>query len=201
LSEENNDSEAGRYIDLPAVVVALVTRHGRKWRSYVARVVRCPAEAEDVVQEAVRRVLEADRRFHSQEEARMYLARAISNTAIEYYKARNRGLRRHLPLREHVIACGNGDNPHDRLEQREQQARCERLLLSVRDGLRLLPEKQYEALRMTLLDPAGLSIREAGVDNDIPYSTLRHRSLGGIRRLRKYLRRTARLEELRFVAV
>ena len=64
-------------------------------------------------------------------------------------------------------------------------------------GLDTLPAKQYQALQMTLLDPGAASIREAGVENGIPYSTLRHRSLQGIRRLRSYVHRAARVAETR----
>jgi len=47
-------------------------------------------------------------------------------------------------------------------------------------------------LRMTMLDPGTVSIREAGAGNGIPYSTLRHRTMQGIHRLRLHLHRSLR---------
>ncbi|PYV14406.1 MAG: hypothetical protein DMG07_12070 [Acidobacteria bacterium] len=61
-----------------------------------------------------------------------------------------------------------------------------------REGLAHLPAKQYEALRLTLFERPHTSIRDAGLERGIPYSTLRHRSVQGIRRLQKFVRRALR---------
>jgi hypothetical protein len=66
------------------------------------------------------------------------------------------------------------------------------LFVLLQEGLARLPVKQYEALRLTVMDPGLVSIRDAGVENDIPYSTLRHRSVKGLRRLRQFLHRAMR---------
>jgi len=65
----------------------------------------------------------------------------------------------------------------------------------LQEGLARLPFKQYEALRMTLLETGRISMRGAGVENGIPYSTLRHRSIQGIRRLRRHIHRAIRTSE------
>jgi len=83
--------------DVAGVIADLICRHGDKWLRFVTRLVA--EDAEDVMQEAVRRVLLRNRPFRSTEEVRLYLGRAIRNTAIETYHIRKRDRARHLPLR------------------------------------------------------------------------------------------------------
>jgi hypothetical protein len=40
------------------------------------------------------------------------------------------------------------------------------------------------------MGPRDISIRDAGLVHGIPYSTLRHRTVQGLRRLRSYAKRT-----------
>lgn len=197
MSQEITDMEAG--LDIRETVGDLVERFGRKWLRFVRRMVRNPADAEDVLQEAVCRVLARGRGFHTQEQVRMYLARAVGNTAIDFYHRRRRTCLRELPLQEHRIACVDARNPHDDLEERERVAGHARAAELLAEGLGRLPPKQYQALCLTVLDPGGASIREAGTESGIPYSTLRHRSMTGIRRLRTFLHRAARAARLRLV--
>jgi RNA polymerase sigma factor (sigma-70 family) len=178
--------------ELRSTVEKLIGMHRTAWLRFVQRLLGNEADAEDAVQEAVRRVLERDRRFRSKEEARMYLGRAISNTAIEFYHARRRDCARTLPLRESSCSDLQSLSPHDRLEENEEFDERERLLRVLIEGLTRLPVKQYEALRITVLEPGAVSIRDAGMANGIPYSTLRHRSVQGLRRLRKYATKALR---------
>jgi len=197
MSQEITDAQAG--LDIREAVGNLIERHGRKWLRFVRRMVRNPADAEDVLQEAVRKVLARGRGFHTQEQVRMYLSRAVGNMAIDFYHRRRRECLRELPLHEHRIACVDARNPHDCLEERERAAERARAVELLAEGLGRLPPKQYEALCLTVLDPEGASIREAGTENGIPYSTLRHRSMKGIRRLRTFLHHAARTSRLRLV--
>jgi RNA polymerase sigma factor (sigma-70 family) len=181
-----------RGLDPRDVLAALMTDHGEKWRRFVSKMLRNPADAHDVMQEAVRRLLSTERCFDTEDDVRMYLARAIGNTAIEFYHHRTRERSRRMPLWEHLIASGDGVSPEEQIVERERAERRSQLLQVMREGLTRLPAKQYEALRMTMLDPGTVSIREAGAGNGIPYSTLRHRTLQGIQRLRLHLNRAAR---------
>jgi RNA polymerase sigma-70 factor (ECF subfamily) len=180
--------------ELHDVIESLVKVHRATWVRYVRRVLGNTADAEDAVQEAVRRVLSRNRRFSSKDDVRMYLGRAVSNTAIEAYHMRRRDRMRLVPIKESAVA-GDGGNPQDELMRIEEDTRRARLLEILSDALRSLPLKQYEALRLTLLEPGGISIRDAGIVNGIPYSTLRHRSVQGVRRLRKYATRAMRKDK------
>jgi RNA polymerase sigma-70 factor (ECF subfamily) len=152
---------------------------------YILAVLRNEADAEDVMQEAVRRVLSRNRFFPSEEAIRKYLSRAISNSALELYNRRKRERLRYIPICEPLLRS-SGPSPHKYLEESEIAKLKERINCLLNDGLLRLPEKEYEALRMTMLEPQGLSIREAGMNAGIPYSTLRARSRQAIRHLRKY---------------
>jgi DNA-directed RNA polymerase specialized sigma24 family protein len=123
----------------------------------------------------------------------------MSNTAIELYHARKRERLRVRPLFEHVLPSFRESNPHSSLEHREKLDQAEQLLKLLEEGLDRLPPKQYEAVRITLLDPGSVSIREAGTEKGIPYSTLRHRCVQGIRNLRKYINRALRTNHLKLV--
>jgi RNA polymerase sigma-70 factor (ECF subfamily) len=178
--------------DLRAAVASLICHHGRKWRRYIVRILRNEADADDVIQEAVRRVLLRNRPLLSEEQVRMYLGRAISNAALTLYNHRKRERLKHTPLQEHSLWLRSNCCPHTYMEERERTQRQEKLLGLLNEGLMQLPLKQHEALRLTILESQGLSIRDAGATNGIPYSTLRHRSKQGLRQLRRFLEKSLR---------
>jgi DNA-directed RNA polymerase specialized sigma24 family protein len=135
-------------------------------------------------------VLVRNRPLQSQEDARMYLGRAIGNAALELYNRRKRERSRQIHIKEEVLPPANTQCPLTYLEERERSDQREQLLRLIQEGLTHLPMKQYEALRLTILESKGSSIRDIGATNGIPYSTLRHRSKEGLRRLRRFLKRS-----------
>ena len=185
--------------DLGSTIATLIRQHGDKWIRFVVRIVGNQQDAEDVIQEAVRRVLIRNRPFRSLEEARMYLSRAISNTAFESYHCRRRERLRCLPLKEQALSASDSGSPQTMLESQEESDHVERLTTLLKEGLAHLPTKQYEALYLTLLEPGAASIRDAGAARGIPYSTLRHRSVQGLRRLKRFIRRALRSAPLKVV--
>jgi len=185
--------------DISDAIAALMGRHREMWLKVVLRILGNQDDAEDVLQEAVRRVMMRNLPFPSMDELRMYLGRAISNIAIELYHARKRERLRHRPLFEHVLPPIKEGNPHSFLEYREESDLAAQLLKLVAEGLDRLPAKEYEAVRITLLEPGAVSIREAGTEKGIPYSTLRHRCMQGIRRLRKHINRALRTNPIKLV--
>ncbi len=162
-------------------------RNRRRWLGYLACFLDNRGDADDVLQEAVGRVLARNLPFTSEDQLRMYLGRAISNTAIEFYHLRRKERMCQRPLDLSACADQGRGSPEDLLERMEEYVRTERARHLMRAGLSKLPPKQYEALCLTYLNPECSSIREAGLSRGIPYSTLRHRSIQGIRRLRRYV--------------
>ncbi len=183
--------------DLRAVLGSIIDHNGSRWLRFILAILKNEADAEDVIQEAVRRVLAHNHPLFSREQVRMYLGRAIGNAALELYNCRKRERLRQIPIRDHVFLPANTRSPYACMEEREKLAERERLLRLLREGLTHLPLKQHEALRLTILESHGLSIRDVGITNGIPYSTLRHRSKQGLRRLRKFLESRSQESEVR----
>lgn len=179
------------------MVESLMLRHQSKWLRFVQRMVQNRADAEDVLQDAVVKMLLRDRRFCSPEQARMYLGRIICNTAIEHYHRRMRKRRQHRPLNEQLLAATDMGEQPPSLEEGEDLGADVRMLTLLNEGLAHLPVKQYEALRLTVLDSRIASIRDAGAVHDIPYSTLRHRKVQGLRRLKRFFDRALRAASLK----
>jgi RNA polymerase sigma factor (sigma-70 family) len=166
-------------------------RHGAKWFRFVVRVLGNEADAEDVLQEAVRRVLVRNRVLATEDQVKKYLGRAVTNTAIELYYNRKRDRTRHIALHENALP-GCCATPQTILEEHEESAEREFMVQALHEALTRLPPKQYEAVRMTILEPGISSIRDAGALNGIAYSTLRHRSVQGLLRLRKFIQQALR---------
>jgi RNA polymerase sigma factor (sigma-70 family) len=172
-----------------------MSRHGVKWYRFVLRMVGNQADAEDVLQEAAQRVLLCGHSLPSEDQVRMYLSRAICNLAIEAYKRRKRERTKQTQFIEDFCAP-NETSPYLLLAEREECDERLRLLGIMHKGLSKLPVKQYEALRMTFLEPNDSSIRDCSQTTGIPYSTLRHRSMQGLRSLRRFIHRALRSARL-----
>jgi RNA polymerase sigma factor (sigma-70 family) len=174
-------------IHLHTALETIIDRNSGRWFRFIVGILKNEADAEDVIQEAVRRVLKRNRSFPSEEQVKMYLGRAIGNTAFELYNSRKRNRMRHTPIQESILLYSSISSPDAGMEEKERSRRKERMLGLLEKGLRQLPSKQEEALRMTMLESQGQSIRDVGLRHRIPYSTLRHRNKQGLRRLRKFL--------------
>jgi RNA polymerase sigma-70 factor, ECF subfamily len=183
-SDNSRGSEENR-----TVLGSIINCHSSKWLRFILAILKNEADAEDVFQEAVQRVLLRNRSLPSPEQMKMYLGRAIGNAALELYHSRKRERMRHIPIKEHLLPHANALNPHACLEERERSRTRDRMLQLLEEGLAHLPQKQQEALRLTILDARGQSIRDVGMNSGIPYSTLRHRSKQGLRMMRKFLLR------------
>jgi len=167
----------------------VISRNGGKWFQFVLGILKNEADAEDAMQEAVRRVLARNRTFPSEDQLRMYLGRAIGNTAFEMYNRRKRDRMRNIPIQENTFLCREDSGPETGMEKTEEIDRKSKMLEHLEEGLRLLPPKQEEALRKIILEGDGRSMREIGQMHNIPYSTLRHRNKQGLQRMRRFLER------------
>ncbi len=184
-----NTIETGN-TDLRTALESVIDQNATRWLRFTAGILKNEADAEDVIQEAVSRVIARNRSLPTEEQVRMYLGRAIGNAAFELYNSRKRERIRQIPIQEQVLAPSCTPDPYKCLEENERSDEKEHILRLLNEGLARLPLKQHEAIRLTILECRGHSIRDVGIINGIPYSTLRHRSKQGLRRLRKYLERS-----------
>ena len=162
-------------------------RNRGKWQRFINSILKNDADAEDVVHDAVRRVLARGIPFGSEEQVRVYLGRTIGNVAFERYKNMRRERRRKMPVDEQILGSADRVSPYDVLEQAEQSAERERILRMIRRGTGTPPVKAVRGPaphypgKLRNIHPGR---RDASRD---PYSTLRHRSKQGLRSLRRFL--------------
>jgi RNA polymerase sigma-70 factor, ECF subfamily len=175
--------------DIRTVLGAIIDCNSSKWLRFIIAILKNEADAEDVLQEAVQRVLLRNLPLPSAEQMKMYLGRAIGNAALELYHSRKRERIRQIPIKEHLLPQANTLTPYACIEERERSVTKEQMLQLLQEGLTQLPEKQHEALRLTILESGSQSIRDVGTNSGIPYSTLRHRSKQGLRMMRRFLLR------------
>jgi RNA polymerase sigma factor (sigma-70 family) len=196
LSEENMRQNDGRKNGNAEIVEVVLREHGCKWFRFALKVLGDPFDAEDVLQEGVRRVLGARKPFETNDELRLYLARVICNTAFELYRSKKKLRELQAPISPSLGFPGYGGDPVSLLFEKEGRREQEAQLCLLREALDGLPTKEYEALRAIDLDPGGNSIREASALIGIPYSTLRHRRKSGLRRLRRFFNRVIRKRKM-----
>jgi len=180
---------------------SVMAKNGPKWFRFVLRMLGNQADAEDVLQEAVQRVLLHGQPLPDEDQARMYLSRTICNIAIETYHGKRRERRRRVSLREDILPVCNKTDPQSHLEKMEDSVERVHLIRLLNQGLSRLPAKHYQAVRLTIMESEAASIREAVALNGIPYSTLRHRSAQGVQQLRKFLHRALRTAALKLLMI
>ena len=180
--------------ELKTALAAILHRNSPKWMRISKAILKNREDAEDVLSEAVRRMLKRGRPFSSQEQMRMYMGRVVSNTALELYKRRKRERRQYAPVLESFMA--KSADAHDVafrpdliMEEEELYAEREDRLTILRRGLEKLPAHQYEAVRLIALDGMEMTHRDAESASGIPRATLRYRYMQGLRALRKYMAR------------
>jgi RNA polymerase sigma factor (sigma-70 family) len=187
IERKNMHTGKRETVKLKRALESVIENNGGKWFRFILGILRNEADAEDAIQEAVRRVLTRNRPFPSEEDVRMYLGRAIGNTAFEMYNTLKRNRMRHTPMRESTLLQDNVSGPDICMEAKEERRRKDRMLGLLNEALERLPEKQEHALRITILESDGLSLRNVGEIHNIPYSTLRHRHKKGLERMRCFL--------------
>lgn len=130
----------------------------------------CKAEAEDVVHEAIKKMLETDISKIKRDSIRMYLFRIVYNLCKDFYLS-DRNIRL---LSEEDNGIPDTSN-EDELEMEE----IERL----NNMLEKLPEREAEVVRMNVMDE--LSFVEISQILSTPASTVKSRFKSGMDKLRK----------------
>jgi len=181
-------------VELKTALAAILHRNSPKWMKISRAILRNREEAEDVLNEAVWRMLRRDRSFPSREHIRKYMGRVVSNTALEFYNRRKRERRQYAQILENIMTK-SAENQSDALrpdfimEEEERYEEHENRLALLRSGLEELPMHQYEAIRLIAFSNDGSTFRDAESASGIPSATIRYRYMQGMRTLRKYMAR------------
>lgn len=172
------------------MLIARVWEEKRQvFKAIVISVLRDPAGADDVLQEAFARVLSSNKEFHSQPEAYHYLRTAVLNTAIDVYRRVRRYRRRHSDkeLIPSKIETGEAD-PLSLLIQAQELSEKTQLINEIQAALNYLSPQQQEAIQIFFASGQGTRLKDICRNKGVPYSTLRSRMLKGLDRIRTHLR-------------
>lgn len=127
------------------------------------------ADAEDVVHEAVRRILETDISKIKQESIRMYLFRIVYNLCKDFYLT-GQSVRPLTDADDEIPDTSNDDLDLEEIER-------------LKSLLGNLPEREAEVVRMNVIDE--LSFVEISQILSTPASTVKSRFKSGMDKLRK----------------
>ncbi len=156
-----------------AELAALVEEHADGLVRHAFRRLGSLADAEDVVQDVLVRVLSGGPRDEVSS-IRAYLYRAVGNACTDFLRSRIRAERRVDPVDPDRLAMA-ADGPAECAEAVEELRRIESLLGR-------LPAEQAEAVRLRVLD--GLRLDEIAEVLDCPINTVSSRLRYGFQKLR-----------------
>ena len=163
-----------------AIAQDLSLRYRERLLLFAARKVRDVALAEDIVQETLRRVLEAlrEKRILRQEALPAFIFQTAQNVCLHHYRFVRRTA---AVLLTWTHSQRNADNrePIDALISAEEAGR-------VREALRRLDES--DRMLLSLLYVEGREARDVAKSLDITVGTLRVRKFRALRRLEQILR-------------
>lgn len=148
------------------------------------------SQVDDVLQEALLRILENGRDFKSDKEAFLYLRKTVLHASIDSYrKIQKNSERLNDPGTRQACRYSQADQLEDPLAQlllKEEKEDSRQLGEIVKAAMRNLTSKQKEAIEIFFFR-RGKKLQDLCKENGVPYSTLRSRMLKGIDRIRDYL--------------
>ena len=158
-------------------VTAEITTHVAALRRYALVLVGDPHEADDLVQEALTRVLSHMRAWRPVRDLRAYLFTTMHNVFIDWTR-RRQNRRDHVPIEDVMGTLSSPATQPRRLEFRD-----------LLQGLAALPEQQREVLLLVGLE--GMSYLETARILDVPIGTVMSRLSRGREALRQLMRHGA----------
>lgn len=154
----------------------LVSKYHRKVLRLISRLVRDPAEVEDIAQETFIKAYRALPQFRAESAFYTWLYRIAVNTAKNYLSASNR---RPIPMSDLMRADDEDDSPSASLEPSVDVHTPDSVLLSreiaktVEQAMEALPADLRTAV--TLREIEGLSYEEIAAAMNCPIGTVRSR--------------------------
>ena len=170
---------AFRSSDDPRILEEIVKRHMGHVRAAVYPLVLNAADADDVAQEAMLRILSGLKSFRGTAAFATWRYRVAVNTALSFLRQRNR-LRARL---SEVDPPADAPDREDRTPPR--QAEASELNRLITAAMKLLPPEQRAALALVAIQ--GLSEKEAAIACRCTFATLRWRLFRARQRLKREL--------------
>ena len=163
-----------------------MNRHMKPVRSVIHALVLNEADADDVTQEAMLRIISGLDTFRGQAAFTTWRYRVAVNTALSFLRQRNR-------LRVRLSAVDPPDEAPDREDRTPpRQAEASELNRLITAAMKLLPPEQRAALALVAIQ--GLSEKEAAIACRCNFATLRWRLYRARQRLRVELGRQGSME-------
>jgi len=188
--------------ELRTALASILHRNSPKWVMLGRAILKNREDAEDVLSEAVYRMLRRGLSFPSQKHMLLYMGRVVRNTALEFYSLKKRKRRQYAQILENIITKSAEEQaeafrPDLIMEEEECYYENENRLTLLRRGIQELPANQYEAIRLIAFGNDGSTFRDAETASGIPRATLRYRYMLGMKALRKYMAREGTKPPLR----
>jgi len=163
----------------------------RWWYGYAMRLTRSSADAEDIVQDAVVRTLQAEPELPNERAAKAYVMEAVKTSALKLYRSRSRARPDHEAERavwREEIEPEDAPTPLEILLDEERVAERKDLIDRMHGELDRLPEDQRQAVELLVLREKPLKLREVAEIQDAPISTVHSRLQAGLRKLGEAVR-------------
>ncbi|MEJ2421017.1 MAG: RNA polymerase sigma factor [Acidobacteriota bacterium] len=160
----------------PQALRAFVSDHGEAVRRYLLGIVRSPADAEELAQDALVRFLGALDGFRGDASPKTFLFRIAHNLAVNHVKSASR--RYETTLDALLEIPGPGGETHDHLESTERSQR-------LREALQHLPLRQRTVVVLKTWED--MTFREISEVLELAEGTVKAHYFFGLRGLRKLL--------------
>lgn len=163
----------------------------RWWYGYAVRLTRSVADAEDIVQEAVVRTIQAEPELPNGRATKAYVMEAVKTSALKLYRSRSRATPspdEEPALWREEVEPEAAPTPLEILLDEERVAERRELVERVRRQLEELPEEQRQAVELVVLREEPLKLRELAEVQHAPISTVHSRLQAGLRKLAEAIR-------------
>jgi RNA polymerase sigma factor (sigma-70 family) len=167
------------------ILEKIYRRRLSSWRRFARSFMGNDEDAEDVVQEAIRRMLSADPPLRTESQVDRYVFTAMRTCALKMLKKRSR-----------LVLVEQMDLEHDRsaegvlalLVAIEEGYEGERLTQRVLREVKRLPPTERRAVELLVLRPKPLKLREAAEREGVAISTMHNRLQAALKRLADVIR-------------
>lgn len=157
----------------------------RAWLRYAWHLVGNRSDAEDVVQDAVCRSLQAEPDLDGKKETDAYVQAAIRSISARHLRGRRRNERGRWAAPKREALESTGKSPLEMVLEAERRHEEQRLFELAIQGIRLLPDEIRQALELAVLRDPPMKLRQVAEIQGVAISTVHKRIQKAYRALRE----------------